>query len=294
MIDARTTDASPNSRNLSIGSSRQVRFMDLRALAVPLLCAAALLVGGLRLATPAHAEESVSASGSATDAEEVRDVGKRLRQHLREQDGDAIKADLEKIAEAYTSVDEKAARKRMLDAVGKAARYRNEDIQSAALDAFEEMKDPDAWKYYRFLLGSPFEDSLPRLSSQAMDVTRALTPDAAVAPLLKILKKSKSLAAAAKALDTLGAFRKSRQRTRILAEIIAVTQKEKPGVRGRDNTVVYGPRQSGDQARNRWQALAHPMVEAANELTGRDLDSPEAWFATWRENKRNPSDLFGS
>ena len=256
------------------------------ALALPLLLAV------LMVSTPAFAGESVPPSPKTATTTDAPDHAKLLRKHLREKDGDAIRADLEQIAAAYAGIGQKATRTRMLDAVGKAVRFRNEDIQSAALDTFEEMKDPAAWKHYRFLLTKPFKKSFPRLASQAMDVTRALTPDAAVQPLLKILKKSKNLRAAAKALDTLGAFKESRQRSKILGEIIAVTQKEKPGVRGRDNTVVYGPRHSGDEARNRWQALAGPMVDAANELTGQELGSAEEWFNTWRTSKRNPSTLF--
>jgi hypothetical protein len=154
------------------------------------------------------------------------------------------------------------------------------------------MGDADAWKHYGSLLRSPIDKSLSPIQSQAMDVTRVLQPEGAIQPLLKIMRKSKNLSAAAKALRTLGAFKGSKQRAKILDELISVTIKERPGVRGRDNTVWYGPRQTGEQARNRWQALAAPMVAAANELTGQDLRSPEAWFQVWRDNRRNLGGLF--
>ena len=255
-----------------------------------------LLLVALTLATPASADDSASVPPAAPTASlnraDAEALVKGLRLHLRQKDGDAIKADLERIAGAYAHVEHKAARTHMRDAVGKTLRFRNEDIQSAALDAFADMNDPAAWKHYRSLLGKPFKKNFPRLSSEAMDLTRNLTPDGAVLPLITILKKSKNLAAAAKALHTLGAYGESRQRSRILGEIIAVTLKEKPGMRGRDNTVVYGPRASGEGTRNRWQALSHRMVTAANELTGQDLSSPDDWFQAWRSNKREPDELF--
>ena len=240
------------------------------------------LVAVLAFAAPAH----------AADSSKAPDPVKMLRDHLRVKDGDGIKEDLSLIAAGYSQADGKVTRTRMLAAVGRALRMKNEDIQSAALDAFEEMKDPEAWKHYGSFLKRPFKKEFPRLASQAMDVTRALTPEAAITPLLTIVKKSKNLAAAAKAVDTLGAYRQSRQRAKILGALIAATQKEKPGVRGRDNTVVYGPRYTGEQARNRWQALARPMVAAANELTGQDYATPEDWFDAWREYKRKPHELF--
>lgn len=233
-----------------------------------------------------------AAPADAADASDAPDHVKLLRDHLRAKDGDGIKDELNLISAAYGRTAGKVTRTRMLAAVGQALRMKNEDIQSAALDAFEEMKDPDAWRHYGSFLKRSFKKEFPRLSSQAMDVTRALTPDAAIAPLLLIVKKSKNLAAAAKAVETLGAYRQSRRRMKILAALIAATQKEKPGVRGRDNTVVYGPRSTGEQARNRWHALARPMVVAANELTGQDYASAEDWFDAWRTYKRKPRELF--
>lgn len=240
------------------------------------------LMAVLAFAAPAH----------AADAAKAPDHVKLLRDHLRAKDGDGIKDDLNLIAGAYAETEGKVTRTRMLAAVGQVLRMKNEDIQSAALDAFEEMKDPGAWRHYGSILKKPFKKEFPRLASQAMDVTRALTPDGAIAPLLRIVKKSKNLAAAAKAVETLGAYRQSRERVKILGALIAATQKEKPGVRGRDNTVVYGPRYSGEQSRNRWQALARPMVAAANELTGQDYASAEDWFDAWRTYKRKPRELF--
>lgn len=242
----------------------------------------AALVAVLAFAAPANAADTTKAP----------DHVKLLRGHLRAKDGDAVKNDLDSIAVAYAETEGKVVRKRMLAAVGQVLRIKNEDLQSAALDAFEEMKDPAAWKYYGSLLKKDFRKGFPRLASQAMDVTRALTPESAITPLLTIVKKSRNLAAAAKAVDTLGAYRHSRQRVKILGALIAATQKERPGVRGRDNTVVYGPRYTGEQARSRWQALARPMVSAANELTGQDYRSPEDWFDVWRKSKRKPQELF--
>lgn len=241
-------------------------------------------LAGLALGTPAYATEA--------KAEAAPDYVKVLRGHLKANDGNAIKRDLDAIASAYPETESRLARKRMLAAVGSALRVRNEAIQGAALDAFKDMQDAAAWRHYRSLLAKPFKGGFPRLASQAMDVTRALKPEAAIDRLLTIARKSKNLAAAAKAVETLGVYGSSKQRAKILGEIIAVTQKEQPGVRGRDNTVVYGPRVTGEQARNRWQALAGPMVEAANELTGQSYASPEDWFTVWRENKRKPGALF--
>lgn len=245
-----------------------------------------LLMAVLTFAASAHAADT--AKEPAVEADHVA----LLRGHLKTKNGDGIRVELQAIADVYATTESKVVRGHMLSAVAKVLRMKNETLQSAALDAFEDMEDPAAWKHYGKLLKKPFKNEFPRLASQAMDVTRALKPEQAIKPLLRIVKKSKNLAAAAKAVDTLGAYKQSRQRTRILGELIAATLKERPGVRGRDNTVVYGPRQTGEQARSRWHALVRPMVDAANELTGQDYGSAEDWFDVWRTHKRKPAELF--
>jgi len=217
---------------------------------------------------------------------------KQLTEHLRAKDADAIQRDLTNITDAFAEATDKRARRRLLSAVGRVLRSKDDDLKRAALDTFEEMGDPAAWKYYGAILKKPFNKRFPAIASQAMDLTRALNPDGAITPLLNIMKKSKHLGAASKAVETLGAYRNSDKRAKILGELIRATRKEKPGVRGRENQVVYGPRVSGEQARDRWQALARPMVEAANQLTGQSYVSPEDWFDVWRENRRNPKVLF--
>jgi HEAT repeat protein len=254
--------------------------MSLRS-ASPCLALTALLAGVLFLfPAAAHAEGTT-----------IAQVVKQLDTSLKSKETQAVTTGLESVVEAYKTA-EKADRKKLLSAVGKVLRKKDAKLKRAALSAFEAMGDADAWKYYGSLLRAPVHKSFSQVQSQAMDVTRVLQPEGAIKPLLKIMRKSKNLGAAAKALRTLGAFKNSKRRAKILDELISVTIKERPGVRGRDNTVWYGPRQTGEQARSRWQALSRPMVAAANELTGQELGSPEAWFEIWRDHRRHLEGLF--
>ncbi len=254
--------------------------MSLRS-ASPCLALPALLAGVLFLfPTTAHAEGTT-----------VAQVVKQLDTSLKSKETKAVATGLDSVVEAFKTA-EKADRKKLLSAVAKVLRKKDPALKLAALDAFEAMGDAAAWKYYGSLLRAPVDDAFSQVQSQAMDVTRVLQPEGAIRPLLKIMRKSKNLGAAAKALRTLGAFKHSKRRAKILDELISATIKERPGVRGRDNTVWYGPRQTGEQARSRWQALARPMVAAANELTGQELGSPEAWFQLWRDHRRNLDGLF--
>ncbi|MDJ0522533.1 MAG: hypothetical protein QNJ90_10740 [Planctomycetota bacterium] len=247
----------------------------------PCLVLPALLAGFLFLfPAPAHAEGTT-----------IAQVVKQLDTSLKAKESQAVEKELAAVVKAHAEA-EKADRKKLLAAVAKVLRKKDPALKRAALDAFEAMGDPAAWKHIRSLLRAPIHKSFSQTQSQAMDVTRALQPEAAVPALLKIMRKSKNLSAAAKAMRTLGAFKASKQRAKILEGLISTTIKERPGIRGRDNTVVYGPRRTGDQALSRWQAFAGPMVAAANQLTGRDIRSPEAWFQMWRENRRQPAELF--
>ncbi len=249
--------------------------------ASPCLALSALLIAALlSVTTTAHAETVT-----------IAQVVKQLDTSLKAKQTKAVTSGLESVVQAHAVADT-ADRKTLLAAVGKVLRKKDPALKRAALAAFEAMGDAGAWKHYRSLLRGPIHKGFTTIQAKAMDVTRALQPEGAVRPLLAIMKKSKNLRAAARAMKTLGAYKGSRSRAKILGELISVTIKERPGVRGRDNPVLYGPRQTGEQARSRWQALAKPMVAAANELTGQELRSPEAWFQMWRENRRSLADLF--
>ncbi len=245
----------------------------------------ALLIAALLLvATPALA---------APDAKyvPVADLTKPLAAALKGKDVDATTKALDALVKAHGRVAT-GERPKLLAAIAKVLRAKQPELKLAALEAYEAIGDAAAWKHYGSLLGRPIHKTLSALQAKAMDITHTLKPAGAVKRLLVIMKKSKHLGAAAKALRTLGAYGEVRGHAKILDEIISAVIKERPGIRGREQNVVYGPRHTGELARTRWQALAGPMVAAANELTGREIRSPEAWFDVWRENRRDLGSLF--
>lgn len=223
---------------------------------------------------------------------DARALTKQMDEHLRAGDADAITTHLTTLARAYPVAADDADRARLLKSVARVLRFKDDDVRSAALDAFDDMGNAAAWRYYRSLLRGADGKVFRPLMRQAIQLTGSLTPEAAVPTLTKIMKKAKRPEAAAEAMRALGRFGASKHRVRILGEIVQTTRKEKPGYRGRDNPIYVGRSYSGADTRDRWQALVGTMVRSANELTGRNILSAEDWFALWRENRRDPRVLF--
>ncbi len=250
-----------------------------------LLMGALLACGGVLLTSPAHA----APNGDVVTAKELIAA---LDVQLKEKDYEKAADQVDELATAYEGLTDKTARRLVMKRVGKCSRCRNEAVVQAALEAFDEMGDVAAWKYLARFLKQPDRRAKPDHFEQALRTIKSLKPDGAIQPLLTMTRKSKHLGVASAAMETLAVYRESAKRKVILKTIIEVVRKEQPGVKGRNDPAIIGPRQTGQEARNRWEALARPMVETANVLTGQMASSPSSWFELYNRHKRNLDELF--
>lgn len=234
---------------------------------------------------------------AAPSPELVKEIAaqtKAVQDALRAKDSDAIIDAVTAVSLKYEDVEDKKLRESMRKALGKAIRYKDDGVKHVVIDAFSRMGDPLAYRYIAPFIKQSDRKKTPKLFEPAIRAVETLQPDDAVAPLLTLTKKSKSLSVSARAMRALGAFKSSKHRTKILESIISTVRKEKPGVKGRENPNWYGNRNTGAEARNRWEALAAPMVATANSITGQDLGSPVEWFDFFADNKRKPDVLFAA
>ncbi len=240
------------------------------------------------------ASEALAGADSET-VDPAKDVAARvgaLQSALKAKDTDAITDAITAISIPYEDIEDAKLRETMRKALGKALRYKDDDIKHVTIDAFTRMGDPLAWKYLAPFLKQGDRKKTPKLFEPVMRAAETLQPDDAIKALVTLVKKSKNLSVGTRAMQGLAAFRSSKLKSKILREIINTVRKEKPGVKGRENPNYYGNRQTGVAARNRWEALAGPMVATANSLTGRDLTTPGEWFDFYSRNKRKPEVLF--
>jgi hypothetical protein len=249
------------------------------------LVATVLGLASVLLAPAAHAAPS-------EDMVNAKELVAALDAELKAKRYEQATDKLDVLASAYEELTDKSARALVMKRVGKCSRCKNDAVVLSALEAFDEMGDPAAWKYLACFLKQPDRKEKPAHFDQVLRTIRSLKPDGAIQPLLTMTRKSKHLGVASAAMETLAVYRESSKRKLILKTIIEVVRKEQPGVKGRNDPAIIGPRQTGQEARSRWEALARPMVETANTLTGQMANSPSSWFELYNRHKRNLDDLF--
>lgn len=240
---------------------------------------------------------SLMASNAAADGEpasiedEIHGHVKALERAIRTKDTDAMTEVMTLLSIRYDDVADHKLKKRVRAAIGRLCRYKDRDVQHMAIDTFARMGDPDACRYLLPFIKQANPKQEPPLFDPAMRAIETLQPERALPALLGLIRKSKHLGVASRAMRALGAFKEAslQARSKVLGEIIGTVRKEKPGVKGRERPLGT---HTGARARNRWEALAGPMVQTANRLTGRELGSASAWFAFYSANKRKPEVLF--
>lgn len=245
------------------------------------------------LTTPWAAADGERADTDAQD-KAARAAITALDKAAKKKDADALGDAVTEIASLYEDIVDKKLRDKLRKAIGKALKRGSHEVKVIAFDAFTRMEDPLAWKYMASYLKQPNAKKEPAYYRETLRAVEVLTPDEAIKPLLTIIRKSKNLGVAARAMKTFAAFKKSKQRTKILEALISTVKKEKPGVKGRENPMLYGALGTGAQARTRWEALVGPLVEAANGMTGQELTSAVSWFEFFQANKRKPEVLFAN
>jgi hypothetical protein len=85
-------------------------------------------------------------------------------------------------------------------------------------------------------------------------------------------------------------------RERIVAELVATTRKDVPGIgydpeRG-DPSLRQKKVRSGDESMSRWDALSGALTPALNQLTGQNCASAHDWFDLHDRYKNSLGQLF--
>jgi hypothetical protein len=114
----------------------------------------------------------------------------------------------------------------------------------------------------------------------------ALAPEPAVAALQRLMGKAKDANVSRYAIQALGKYGWSKQRVKVLGELLTYLKKLRPG------GVAKGSKGGGQAARERYNFLRLTLVAALDELTGQKLRDPEKWLATYKDNKKQLGKLF--
>ena len=227
--------------------------------------------------------------GAPAHAEQTTDVSSRILAGLKSKEEGALTEAIAESVEAHNSTDDKATRKKIQAALGKALKNKKGGLSRArAATALGQLNDPEgAWKQLAKTLPSPKENSASALHTEVLKAVAKLTPEKAVAPLLKLASKVKSPALLAEAATTLGAYGASKQRTKILGALLDVLQRRWEAA----EAASRNPK--GGNAGDAWRIVGEPLVAALNALTGQNLTDAQAWLAARKEHKKKLDGLFG-
>jgi hypothetical protein len=264
-----------------------------------LLASLAATLGGTR---SAYAGDPAAEAALKEATAKVDELDKQVKQHLTVTTADdALRADIAAAAKLSNELSDAKLKGRCLDAIGTILRgTTHDDLERDALKALGTLANPDAGKYVVSYLRISGPKDAPPLLPDAIDCAAKIKSDATVNPLLMIVEKSDTLPLAVAALKALGNFGTSKaQREKILDTLVASVEKDRPGISYRwrgtpDARYKSDPRgiKTGEDARNRYEALAGEMCTSLNKLTGQNVASPEEWFELRKNYKSDLAHLF--
>jgi hypothetical protein len=249
---------------------------------------------------PGSAPAAASAALSADEAAaRVAQADEQVKQHLKSKDLDALRKDLDAVEKLVPRVADAKLRAKALSLVSSIFAASTDDAhQRVVIRSIGTIGEPSLFKHVRPFLAQPNPKEIPPLLLDAITATAKLRPVDAVAPLLSIVQKSKKMEAAAAAMRAFAGYGAMKSvRGKILQELIATTEKDKPGVGKRwDNSsgdpYETGTTRTGDDAVTRWGALSAALVETLNKLTGQNCATAEDWFALHDRYKTRLDELF--
>lgn len=250
------------------------RLALLAALAAPLSCV-----------RPAHA--APPAAEPATDAaSQVKAILLEMDTALKAKDEGAITTAAKKLPPLYKSTQDGALRASIAKGLGAVVKQNKmTTARGAALDALVETEDgKEAWKAIQSAYPADDVEDQERWNVEFVKAVGLLHPDAAIDRLLETFMKAKQADFAGAAVTALGNYNTSKQRERILTEIVKAGKNMVPS---RSSSKNPSP-----EASARWGVLSEKIGKALDMLTGDSVGDPVEWFKKFEDGKKNIKAMF--
>lgn len=218
---------------------------------------------------------------SAEDPSPAQALLMRLEASRKDEDGAEWLHAVKQAPPIYTDATG-SLRKKLMRELGKAFRKGTLLVKQDALKSIVATKDGDvAWKE-GLRLSFPKAESKTEQTwdIEVLTALYQLRPDAAIDPLLHLMKKGKSPVLAAGACRVLGAYERSRRRVHVLESLAKIVLANAPG-----------KSRKGSRGSDKFWAMATQLEATLNELTGQNLTLKQ-WGPVWKANKKKPAALF--
>jgi hypothetical protein len=206
-------------------------------------------------------------------------------------DDTALAKAISAIPPALKKANDPALKNTALAEMGKALKggEKMNGSRRAALESLQEFEDGKlAWKeisgvYPADDAGDPTSDP-DHWAVEVVKAVGALHPDGAIDKLLETFQKAKVVELSAAAVTSLGNYHASKQRERILEEMVKAAKLMVPARTPTKN--------ASQDLMARWAVLEPAVAKALDALTGQTVGSATQWFTKVDEAKKNVKSLF--
>ena len=243
-------------------------------------------------ASDAKALEAMAAM--AAMAAKAAELEALAAKHVAEAADDALEGDLKTAASLFCQASDAKIRSRLVAVTGAILRgTKRESTDRAAIRALGAMGDPAGYASVQPFLVLPNPEESPPLMADAIAAASKMRSDESVPALLLLVQTSRIMpiaVAAMKAFSTFG--RNEATRVKILVGLVETVKQDVPGIawRWRSSSTPQPPgRKNRDR---RYEALASPLVETLNTMTGQNIPDTDTWFDVTDKYKNHLAVLF--
>ena len=232
----------------------------------------------------------LTAYAEAEDGAGVKAMIAKIKAAQKAPDRTGLDGAVAGAADLHNGLKTPALRKQILAALGKVLKDpKGGSARSAAAAELGRVDDAaGAWKQLGKALPKPKAKEVGPSELAALKATAAHAPAGAIAPLMKLMMKSKSYDAAREAITALGRYGNSKKREAILKEMLTVMGRHHAAA----EAAKSNPKAAG--GKRGWQELGEVLVASLNELTGAKHADADAWLAAWKANKKKLGAIFTS
>lgn len=233
----------------------------------------------------AHAAPPVAEPGTDA-ASQVKAILLEMETALKAKDEGTITTAAKKLPPLYKSTQDGALRSSIAKGLGAVVKQNKmTTARKAALDALVETEDgKEAWKAIQGAYPADDVEDQERWNVDFVKAVGLLHPDGAIDKLLETFAKAKQSDFAGAAVAALGNYNESKQRERILTEIVKAGKNMVPS---RSKTANPSP-----EASARWGVVSEKIGKALDQLTGDSVGDPVEWFKKFDEGKKNIKAMF--
>jgi hypothetical protein len=160
------------------------------------------------------------------------------------------------------------------------------DARKRALRALVEIGDGEqGWSALRASYPGPDSADASKFDLEIVKAVGDLHADGGIDSLLQTLRYAKRLDLAVTAAESLGSYHPSKQRERVLREVVSVAKAMRPLPAG---AKTPSPKEVVD----RWEGLRTALGPALDRLTGASLVDVDAWIEKVESTKGSLAGLF--